>query len=86
VGASQRGLYFSVLFPFRPGHPPIFAPWEDVSLTEGRRFFSSYIELRFRRVVGAKVRLSKRLWDKLQAKAGSRWPADAMEPTPIEPV
>lgn len=85
VGTSPRGLHFSVLFLFRPGHPPIFVPWEDVSVTEGKRFLGRYVDLRFRRVPRAKVRLSKRLGDKLQAEVGSRWQGERVKSGPIEP-
>ncbi len=40
---SERGLYLSVLLPFRPFHPPLFIPWE--SIRNARResvFFSRY--------------------------------------------
>jgi hypothetical protein len=86
VGANQRGLRFSVFFPFRPGHPPIFVPWEDVSVTEGRWLFSSYADLSFRLAPGHKVRVSKRLGDRLQAERGSRWPGEGKEARPIEPT
>jgi hypothetical protein len=86
MGANQRGLHMSVLFPFRPGHPPLFVPWEDVSVTEGRSFFLKYADLSFRRVPGANVRVAMRLADALRAEAGLRWPPAAREPTAIHPA
>ena len=86
VGAGPRGLYFSVLFPFRPGHPPILVPWDDVAAKPGKFLFSRYVDLRFRRVPGVRVRLSQRLATKIESEAGSRWTTltgvgHAMEPT-----
>jgi hypothetical protein len=86
VGVNQRGVHLSVFFLFRPGHPPIFVPWEDVSVTEGKRLFFKHVDLAFRRAPGARVRLSKRLADKLQAKVGTRWPCPPKEPLPIHPA
>ena len=85
VGANPRGVYFSVLFPFRPGHPPLFVPWEDVSMAEGRGTFTSYVDLRFRRVSQTRVRLSKRLGDRLRSQSGSTWPGAGSDAKPIEP-
>ena len=30
--ATRDGLYLSVLFPFRAGHPPLAIPWEEIEL------------------------------------------------------
>jgi hypothetical protein len=32
VGASPEGLYLSVMFILRFGHPPLFVPWSDISV------------------------------------------------------
>lgn len=34
IGANSEGLYLSVMFLFRTGHPPLFIPWEDISVEE----------------------------------------------------
>jgi hypothetical protein len=34
VGVYETGVRLSVLWPFRPGHPPLFIPWSE--LAEGR--------------------------------------------------
>lgn len=36
VVATRQGLHLSVLFLFRPGHPPLFLPWTDISAGETR--------------------------------------------------
>ena len=33
VGANPTGLYLSVFFLFRLGHPDLFVPWADISVT-----------------------------------------------------
>jgi len=72
MGAGPWGLHLSVLFPFRPGHPPLLIPWQDISAIETKRGFGGY-EMRFRRVPGVAMQVSKDLGDALQAEAGSRW-------------
>lgn len=74
VGAGARGLRLSVLFPFRPGHPPLQVPWEDLSVAEARSWFGPPVELRFRRAPGARVRISHALAAKLRDAAGASWP------------
>jgi hypothetical protein len=86
VGAGRQGLYLGVLFPFRPGHPPILVPWGDVAATPGRFLFGTYVDLRFRRVPGVRVRLGQRLADKLAAEAGSSWVPWTAEAQAIEPT
>jgi hypothetical protein len=38
IYTSSQGLYLSILFPFRPGHPPLFIPWDAVHNAKARRF------------------------------------------------
>lgn len=42
---TARGLYLSVLFPFRPGHPPLLIPWHVIThVTEKKRLgFTTYV-------------------------------------------
>ena len=34
ICADDEGLYFSVMFLFRPGNPPFFVPWAEISGTK----------------------------------------------------
>ena len=45
VVASREGLYLSVVFPFRPWHPPLFFPWPEVSVTRERLWFGRRVRL-----------------------------------------
>jgi len=65
VGAHHEGLYLAVLFLFRPGHPPLFIPWRDVSVIEKRIFFRRVSELRFSRSPSIPVRMSFRLFGRM---------------------
>jgi len=30
IHVGPQGLHFAILWPFRPGHPPLFIPWHAV--------------------------------------------------------
>jgi hypothetical protein len=58
IGADRRGLYLSVFFFFRLGHPPLFIPWSEITVTEKQRYFMNATEFTFSRVPGVYLRLS----------------------------
>ena len=84
VGANDRGLHLSVIFLLRLWHPPLFVPWDDISASEGRFLWSRWVDLRFKRVPGARVRFAKGLADEIRSAAGAHWPAGPTA-VPIEP-
>ncbi len=43
--AAPDALYLAVLFPFRPGHPPLRIPWNEIRFGHTRRFMRNLIEL-----------------------------------------
>ncbi len=75
VGADSRGLYISFGFLFRFGHPPVFVPWGDITLTEKQISKSRMLELRFRKTEDLPVRIYADLGDRLAEAAGSNWPS-----------
>ena len=75
VGADSRGLYLSLFFIFRFGHPPFFVPWRDITITEKQLFKSKVLELRFRKTEDLPVRIFAKLGDRLAEAAGSNWPS-----------
>jgi len=74
VGADSRGLYLSMFFLFRFGHPPLFVPWRDIIITEKQIFRSKVLELRFRKTEDLPVHIFAKLGDRLAEAAGSNWP------------
>jgi hypothetical protein len=38
IHSSPEGLHLSVWLPFRPGHPPLFIPWNEICNATTRRF------------------------------------------------
>ena len=75
VGADSRGLHLSLFFIFRLGHPPLFVPWRDITITEKQVFKSKELELRFRKTEDLPVRIFTKLGDHLAEAAGSNWPS-----------
>jgi len=71
VGADARGLYLSVLFLFRPGHSPLFIPWDQIEMRERRGWMFSYVDFVFKAVPGVQLTVSPRLAEEL-ARAGGR--------------
>ena len=81
VGIDSRGLHFSFGFLFRFGHPPLFVPWGDITITEKKILKSKVLELRFRKTEDLPVRIFAELGDRLAQAAGSNWPSIGPDPT-----
>ncbi len=78
IGANKDGLYLSVLFLFRLGHPPLFIPWPDISAIERRSWLLfKMVELRCRKVPTVPIRIYRRLAEKISEAAGADWPPTA---------
>jgi len=73
IGVNSEGLYLSVLFLFRIGHPPLFIPWSDIYIVEKERMLLT-IEFNFQRAPSVPLRISKRLAHRMAETAGRSWP------------
>lgn len=71
VGANVEGLYLSVLFVLRLGHPPLFIPWSDVSGTIKKRRWFSRLRLKFERCPSVPLVISKRLGERISHASGA---------------
>jgi hypothetical protein len=76
VGADRRGLYISILFLLRGGHPPLFIPWPDVSISSEHSSWFAGTTLRFKKEPGVPFRISETLAQRLRVAAGSSWPQE----------
>lgn len=69
VGANSYGLYLSMMFLFRFGHPALFVPWSDIRKTEpsgwnrGQRLF-------FTKVPSVPIRMRTSLIEKIESERG----------------
>src|SRR5262245_55938881 len=50
LGSNAQGLYLAVLAPFRPGHPPLFIPWRDVTARLEQRWLFKLVTFSFQQV------------------------------------
>jgi len=79
VGADATGLMLSVLFLLRPGHPPLFVPWSEISVAKRQNF---WIIRRVRLLLGREEQIpfvvSGGLADRIQAAAGASWPIESV--------
>ena len=73
ICADSEGVYFSVMFLFRPGHSPFFVPWEEITGTKKIYFLYPVVDLRFQRTPNLPFRLYKRTADRLVDVANGRW-------------
>jgi hypothetical protein len=76
--ASPAGLFMAVLLPFRLAHPPLFAPWSEISVTPYRGWVFRYVDFRFARHPNVRLRLFHSLAEEI-LRAGGR-PAAFADP------
>jgi hypothetical protein len=70
VGANRDGIYLKMSFIFRIGHPPLFIPWEDVSVSTARVMWTTTIKLEFAKCPKVPLMIRKRLAKKLEDASG----------------
>jgi hypothetical protein len=74
IGVNEGGLYLSILFLFRPGHPSLFIPWADVSTPAERRvWFVSCLEFRFHGAPRIHFRVNRKLGEWIASAARNAW-------------
>jgi len=74
IGANESGLYLSVFFLFRFGHPSLFIPWGDISANTRKGFWCRYMEFRFKLAPMIPLRLSLQLGEKVIKASGPSGP------------
>ena len=60
IGVNPAGLYLAAFPLFRPGHPPLFIPWHDITVSSESRFLGNVIVFKFRQAPGASLELWER--------------------------
>ena len=64
IYSSPEGLYLKVLLPVRPGHPPLFIPWDAIRNPVARRFlWADSVVFDVGSPGIAKVQLSKKVFE-----------------------
>ena len=65
MGANSEGISLTVFFPFRIGHPPLFIPWSEISISKEKLFFMDAVGLRFSAEPTIKLILMPKVVDQL---------------------
>lgn len=55
IGVNPAGLYVAAMPLFRPGHPPLFIPWPDITVGSQRRLLASFVVFQFRQAPNASL-------------------------------
>lgn len=78
--AAEDALFPSVFLFFRPGHPPLRIPWNEITVSPARRFFRNWVIL----TLGSEERIPMRISERMARKLGlfERFPALMSAPSP----
>ena len=76
VGANEQGLYLSIFFVLRIGHPSLFIPWRDISVTRKKIWWARILELGLGQETPVPFRIREKLANRLKKAAGKSWPAE----------
>jgi len=74
IGANPEGLSLAVFPLFRAGHPPLFIPWQDISVLPGMSLWVPIYKFEFRQVPDVPLRLREKLAMQIKGAAGAAWP------------
>ena len=77
MGVNPEGFFLSVSIPFLLGHPPLFIPWNEITVRRTRVLWAKCVEFHLGREPAIPLRISERLATKLAALAGRAWPKES---------
>jgi hypothetical protein len=77
-GANSEGLYIVVPLILRLTHPPLFIPWNEISIIESYVGKSKQYKLQITKAPNVSLFISQRVGNKLAKNAGSSWPPVGM--------
>jgi hypothetical protein len=77
MGANPQGLFLALSIPLVPGHPPLFIPWNEITVRRIRVLWAKSVELRLGQEPAIPFRICERLAKKLAALAGEAWPKES---------
>ena len=78
LGANREGFYISLALPLFLGHPPLFIPWREISVTRKKVLWFKQVRLGLGREAPIPFQISERLAEKLRASAEQSWPVEAL--------
>lgn len=81
VEATEKGLKVSVWFIIRPGHPPLFLPYDGMTSKSRKVLGVPLAQVRMQQVPGISLDFREKLVDNIQAEFGDVWPDDSAAET-----
>ncbi|MDP7276909.1 MAG: hypothetical protein QF363_15610 [Planctomycetaceae bacterium] len=80
VEATERGLKIAPWFIMRPGHAPLFLPFDEMIMARSRTMLGVRLkQVRMQKEPGISLDFRGTLVDNICAKLGDVWPADSTE-------
>jgi hypothetical protein len=74
IVSNREGLGISVFFLFRVGHPPLFIPWTDISISKETKFFGKMIRFSVGRDFPIPITVHQKLGYKILEASGKHLP------------
>jgi hypothetical protein len=74
IGASPMGLTIAMPWLFRMGHPSLFVPWNEISVTRTKIFWLPMVQFNLGRGKPVPFTVRARLAEEIRAAAGTAWP------------
>jgi len=75
VGANTEGLYLKAPWILR-AHPPLFIPWQEISMSETKILFRPMIRLELGCEQPVPFTIRESLADQIKHAAGNGWPVE----------
>jgi len=76
VGADPRGLFLWVFLLIRVAHPPLFIPWQDISVSRAEVLWLRQVRFHLGQELQIPLTIGDKLAQELRSAAGSSWPAN----------
>jgi hypothetical protein len=78
IAASPMGLYMAMLWPFRIAHPPLFIPWNEITISRAKVLFWNVLRFQFGREDPVTFGFREDFTDQIRRAAGLNWPKESI--------
>lgn len=72
IGINSSRLHLSVIFLLRPGHPPLFISWSEISVSRCQKMSPYIIELQTAKHPTIPIRITESLFEEIKALSGQQ--------------
>lgn len=74
IAADAAGFYMAMPIFFRIGHPPLFIPWNEITILRGRVLYWKVVRIQFGRDEPITLGFREDFAEEIRRAAGSSWP------------